>query len=164
MVFFVSTVGFTDIAVSFDTRHSNTSSRFVRFDWSSNGGGTWNNGNVFEATSGGDTWYNGRASGLLPAAASNNAAFAFRMVQVFAPGTSAAPATSTSTYAGSGTLRWDVTVTGITPAPQIGLAGLAAASPPRICGQFPSTRCQSTRPTWGRPRAFLCRVIRHPAA
>jgi len=64
------------------------------------------------------------------AGVANNANFGFRIVSIFAPGTSAyAASNSGSTYAG-GTLRYDmVTVTGVIPAPGavalLGLAGLA---------------------------------------
>lgn len=112
--FAVSTVGFSNIKVSFDTRHSNTSSKYVRLDYSLNGGGTWNNSTVF-AAAGGDTWSNGRAVDLSSiAAAANNANFLVRMVTVFGPAGGAYEASNpTGTYSSAGTLRWDmVTVTG----------------------------------------------------
>jgi hypothetical protein len=129
--FDVSTLGFTNIVITFDTRHSNTSSAWVALDWSADGGATWTNAGAFQANAG-DTWFNGRTSGVLPAAASNNASFAFRMTTIFAPGAAAYVASNpASTYATTGTLRWDmVTVTGI-PTPGsialLGVAGLIAA-------------------------------------
>jgi len=117
--FNVSTVGFFDIAVSWDQRHSNTSSRFVQFQYSLDGVDFSSDGlagdGIFFAGLGGDTWYNGRSVSLAGiAGASNNANFAFRIVAIFAPGTSGYVAsTETSTWAGSGTLRLDmVTVSG----------------------------------------------------
>ncbi|MFM9058581.1 MAG: PEP-CTERM sorting domain-containing protein [Planctomycetaceae bacterium] len=134
--FNVSTVGFYDISVSWDTRHSNTSSRFVQFQYSLDGTTFSSSGllgdGIFSADLGGDAWYNGRTVSLAGiASASNNASFAFRIVAIFAPGTSGYVATTgTSTWAGSGTLRHDmVTVSGVVPAPGalavLGLAGLA---------------------------------------
>ena len=84
---------------------------------------------IFIAGLGGDTWYNGRAVSLAGiAGVADNASFAFRIVAVFAPGTSGYVAsTETSTWAGPGTLRLDmVTVMGTVPAPGA-LAVLAMA-------------------------------------
>lgn len=134
--FNVSTVGYEDIFVVWDQRHSNTSSRFAQLQYSLDGV-TFNDfGSAFEATAGGDTWYNGRSVDLSSiAGADNNANFAVRIVAVFAPSTSAyAASTTSSSYAGSGTWRFDmVTVSGTAlPAPGafalLGLAGLTAAS------------------------------------
>lgn len=127
--FAVSTLGYTDIWVSFDTRNSNTSSRWVRFDYSADGGTNWvlgtaGAGSIFEGTAG-DTWFNNRMVDLSSVTAvENNANFQFRMVAIFGP--QAGPyvdgenytqywaANATSTYAPSGTLRWDmVTVKGV---------------------------------------------------
>ena len=113
--FAVSTVGFDAIIVTFDTRHSNTSSRFVGLDYTLDGGATWTSFQTYEATLGGDKWHNDRTADLSGVGgASNNASFGVRMVTVFAPGTSGYVAsTSTATYAGTGTLRYDmVTVNG----------------------------------------------------
>jgi hypothetical protein len=114
--FNVSTVGYTDIGFEFDQRHSNTSSRFVQVQYSTDGI-VFNDLTSFEATLGGDTWYNGRTvslSGL--AGVDNNANFALRIVAMFAPGTSAyAPSRPepASIYGTSGTWRFDmVQVTG----------------------------------------------------
>jgi hypothetical protein len=136
--FNVSTAGFFDISVSWDTRHSNTSSRFVQFQYSLDGVNFSSKNladeGIFVADVGGDTWYNGRTVSLDGiAGASNNANFAFRIVAIFAPGTSEYLATtSTSTWAGTGTLRYDmVTVMGVVPAPGVvatlALAGLVGS-------------------------------------
>lgn len=131
--FAVSTAGFQNIQVRFDTRHSNTSSRFVRFDYSANGGTDWVESTVFEAVNGGDTWYNNRSIDLSSIAAVNdNANFRFRMVTVFAPGSSAYAASSpTGTYATTGTLRWDAVTVSAEPVPEpgtIAALGLGAAA------------------------------------
>ena len=133
--FQVGTLGLYDIGVSFDVRHSNTSSRFVQFQYSLDGtsfsSNDLANDGIFEASLGGDTWYNLRSVNLAGiSGASNNANFAFRIVAIFAPGTSGYVAsTATSTWAGTGTLRFDmVTVTGVVPAPgaiaTLAIAGL----------------------------------------
>jgi MYXO-CTERM domain-containing protein len=137
VAFAVSTVGFQNITISVDNRHSNTSSKYVQIQYSLDGlnftsAGLSGNG-IFSASTGGDTWYNGRSVDLSAiAGASNNANFAFRVVTVFAPGTNAYEAsTSGASYAGTGTLRFDmVTVNGVVPAPGamalLGLGALAA--------------------------------------
>ncbi|MBX3358876.1 MAG: lamin tail domain-containing protein [Phycisphaeraceae bacterium] len=132
--FAVSTVGFTNIVVTWDHRHSNTSSRFSQFMYSTDGV-NFIAGPVFEAT-GGDTWFNGRTADLSAVpAASNNPNFKFRIVAVFDPGLGSlySAATATSTYAGGGTNRFDmVTVSGMgsSPTPP---TGSGAAQPGAIC-------------------------------
>lgn len=118
--FAVSTVGYEDILIGFDTRHSNTSSRFVRLDYSADGGSNWTSGNTYEAVTGGDTWYNVRLADLsADTTADNNANFVVRMVTVFGPAGGYAASTSTATYAPTGTLRWDmVTVKGTAIVPE----------------------------------------------
>ncbi len=116
IVFSVNTVGFTGISVIFDTRHSNSSSKHVSFEYSSTGtGGPWTNAAYFTADLGGDTWYNTRTVDLSGVSAlGNNANAAFRVVTVFentaiGSGVSAYVAsTTTSTYATTGTLRYDM--------------------------------------------------------
>ncbi|MFO0782794.1 MAG: hypothetical protein U0636_03830 [Phycisphaerales bacterium] len=130
--FNVSTVGYDSIVITWDQRHSNTSSRWVQLQYSLDGvnftaAGLAGDG-LFQGTSG-DTWFNGRSVDLSSiAGAANNANFAFRIVAVFAPNTNAyAPSTSTSSYATSGTWRFDmVTLSGnVVPAP--GALALLAA-------------------------------------
>lgn len=136
--FNVSTVGYENIIVSWDQRHSNTSSRYLQLQYSLDGSsfsaaGLLNDG-IFEGTAG-DTWFNNRTVDLSTiVGASNNANFAVRIVAIFAPTTSAyAASNSTGTYAASGTWRFDmVTVSGTAvPAPGafalLGVAGLTAA-------------------------------------
>ena len=115
--FNVSTVGFEDILVSYDLRHSNTSSRYELFQYSLDGT-NFVDFALFDGNAG-DTWFNNRTVDLSPiTGADNNASFAFRVVAAFAPGTSAnAASTSTATYAGTGTWRFDmVTASGATVA------------------------------------------------
>lgn len=118
--FLSSTVGFTNIQVMFDTRHSNTSSRFISLDYTLDGGTTWSAFQTYEATNGGDVWYNGRSADLSSvASANNNANFGVRMVSVFAPTTSAYTAsTATATYASTGTLRYDMVTLSGTAVPE----------------------------------------------
>lgn len=136
--FNVSTAGYFDVSVSWDQRHSNTSSRYVQFQYSIDGtsfssAGLADDG-MFVAGLGGDTWYNGRAVNLTGiAGVADNASFAFRIVAVFAPGSSGYVAsTETATWAGTGTLRLDmVTVMGTVPAPGavavLAMAGLVGS-------------------------------------
>jgi hypothetical protein len=117
--FNVSTLGFEDIVVSWDQRHSNTSSRYVQFQYSTDGTTFTDFGSPFDGNAG-DTWFNGRnvnLSSLL--SVDNNASFAFRILATFAPGTSGYVASNSSNnYATTGTWRFDmVTVAGTAIAP-----------------------------------------------
>jgi len=129
--FNVSTVGFSSIVVSWDQRHSNSSSRFAQFQYSTDGTTFTNFGAAFVGTAG-DTWFNNRSVDLSTiTAAENNANFAFRIVASFDPlGTGYVASTTGTTYGPTGTYRFDmVTVTSI-PTPSaaalLGLGGLAA--------------------------------------
>lgn len=121
--FDVSTVGFQNIVVTWDNRHSNTSSKFVRFEYTTDGS-TFStagvaNGGVFEASAG-DTWFNTRSVDLSSiVGVANNASFGFRVVSIFAPGTSAyATSNPGSSYGTAGTFRFDmVTINGVIPSP-----------------------------------------------
>lgn len=132
-----STLGYQNIIVSWDQRHSNTSSRFVQFQYSLDGSTFTSAGlagdGIFTGASG-DTWFNNRTvdlSGI--AGAANNANFAFRIVAIFDPaGNSYVASNGGSSYAASGTWRFDmVTINGsAVPAPgaiaMLGLAGVAS--------------------------------------
>lgn len=116
--FNVSTLGFQNIMVSYDLRHSNTSSRYEQFQYSLNGTSFIDlalfDGNL------GDTWFNNRTVDLSAiSGANNNANFAFRVVSAYAPSTSSYAASSpTGTYGAAGTWRFDmVTVSGTATAP-----------------------------------------------
>ena len=113
VAFNVSTLGYENIVVGYDLRHSNTSSRYEQVQYSLDGL-TFNDVALFSGNAG-DTWFNSRSIDLSSiSGAANNANFAFRVVGAFAPDTSAyAAANSASTYAGTGTWRFDmVTVNG----------------------------------------------------
>lgn len=130
----VSTVGQTDISVSYDLRHSNTSSRFEQFQYSIDGTnfittGLPNNG-VFTGGAG-DTWFNNRFIDLSAIdAVENNPNFAFRIASVFDPaGSDYVASNPTGTYAASGTWRFDMVTVNTGPVPEPASAaviGLAA--------------------------------------
>lgn len=127
--FNVSTVGFNLVSVSWDQRLSNTAARSAQFQYSLNGTLFSDFGSVYSGSPG-DAWYNNRVVDLSSVAGvGNNPNFAFRIVSTFEPSTSTyAPATPASTYATTGTWRFDqVTVTAV-PEPgtyALLLAGLA---------------------------------------
>ena len=127
--FNASTAGFQDVVITFDWRTSNTGSDLLRVDYTTDGGTTWTNGPIFNSV-GGDSWNQAQTLDLTAvAAASNNAAFGFRFVQVVdaASGRFVA-ANPTSTYAATGTWRFDmVTVNGnLIPTPgSVALTGIA---------------------------------------
>ncbi|MBC8108503.1 MAG: PEP-CTERM sorting domain-containing protein [Anaerolineae bacterium] len=132
----VNTTGQTDISVSYDLRHSNTSSRFEQFQYSIDGTnfittGLPDNGVFAGAT--GDTWFNNRFIDLSAIdSVENNANFAFRIVSIFDPaGTNYVASNTASTYAASGTWRFDMVTVNTGPVPEptsvaaIGLAAIA---------------------------------------
>jgi hypothetical protein len=130
----VSTAGYSNIMVKFDQRHSNTSSRYAQFQYSTNGTTFTDFGSLLDASAGGDTWYNNRSLDLssIPGV-SNLTTFAFRVVAAFAPSTTAyAASTTTSSYATTGTWRFDmVTVSGdpiVTAVPVPGSFALLATA------------------------------------
>ncbi|MCS6775102.1 MAG: hypothetical protein RMJ43_16070 [Chloroherpetonaceae bacterium] len=116
--FRVSTVGFSRIGVQWDQRHSNTASRFVQFQYSIDGVNFTALPTLFVGNAG-DTWFNNRfvdLSGI--AGVNNNPNFAFRIVSVFEPSTSAYRASNpASTYATTGTWRFDMVRVGVVPGP-----------------------------------------------
>jgi hypothetical protein len=128
--FAVSTVGFADVVVTFDLRHSGTSSRYEQFQYTLDGV-NYVDFALFSNTVT-DSWNTRSVDLSAIAGADNNANFAFRVVSAFAPGTSAYQATGTGSYATTGTWRFDgVTVTAVTAVPEPGtyamlLAGLAS--------------------------------------
>jgi hypothetical protein len=114
--FAVSTLGFKDVVISYDLRHSNTSSRYEQVQYSLDGTNFLDiaqfDGNA------GDTWFNNRSVDLSAiAGVNNNANFAFRVVTAFAPSTSVYAASS-STYAGTGTWRFDMATVQAAPVPE----------------------------------------------
>jgi MYXO-CTERM domain-containing protein len=129
--FAVSTAGFENVIITFGLRTSNASSKYAQLQYSTNGTTFADFGNVIESA-GGDAWNLISRDFSSLTTTDNNSTFAFRVVSVFAPGTSAyAAARSTSSYSG-GTYGFDlVTVNGTAiPSPGavalLGLAGLVA--------------------------------------
>lgn len=119
--FNVSTLGFQDVVVTWDQRHSNSSSRFVQFQYTTDGSSWTDFGGLFEGTTG-DTWFNNRTVNLSSVSGvNNNANFGFRIVAAFDPATNqyvASNAPSTN-YASTGTWRFDmVTINGISAVPE----------------------------------------------
>lgn len=118
--FMVSTVGLTGISISYDLRHSNTSSRYEQVQYTLDGT-NFTDLITFDANTGGDKWYTGRTADLSSIlGANNNPNFGFRVVSTFAPGTTSYAATTTgSNYATTGTWRFDmVTVNAVTAVPE----------------------------------------------
>ena len=129
--FAVSTTGFENVIITFGLRNSNTSSKYAQLQYSTNGTTFVDFGSVIEGV--GDQWTSVSRDLSSLTTTDNNSTFAFRVVSVFAPGTSAYAAAKTgSTYAATGTFGFDlVTVNGTAiPSPGavalIGLAGLVA--------------------------------------
>ncbi|WP_428423363.1 PEP-CTERM sorting domain-containing protein [Methylibium sp.] len=108
--FNVSTVGLQNISIGYDLRHSNTSSQYEQVQYSLDGTNYVDVASPFQGNSG-DTWFNGRSVDLSSiAGVNNNASFAFRIVSAFSPTTGAyvPSAPSGSSYAGTGTWRFDM--------------------------------------------------------
>ena len=128
--FAVSTTGFENVVITFGLRTSNTASKYAQLQYSTNGTTFADFGNVIESA-GGDMWNSVSRDFSSLTTTDNNSTFAFRVVSVFAPSTSAYAAAGT-TYAVTGTVGFDlVTVNGTAiPSPGavalLGLAGLVA--------------------------------------
>lgn len=130
--FALSTVGYINIVVTWDLRFSNTSNRFYQFQYtldSSQALPTWNVFQTYENVGGGDFWANNNSADLSAIlGANNNPNFAFRIVSVFGPGGAYVASNPTSTYATSGTWRFDMVT--VVPAPGaaalLGVGGLIA--------------------------------------
>jgi hypothetical protein len=115
----VPTTGYQNIVVKFDVRWSNTASKFLAVEYTTDGGVTWTRRQVLQALRG-DSWHgNTNASGGYGAlveldlsadsAVNNNAQFAFRVVTIFDPETNQyTAAQSGSNYTTRGTLRYDL--------------------------------------------------------
>jgi hypothetical protein len=115
--YLVSTVGYEDIVISYDLRHSNTSSRYEAVQYTLDGT-TWIDAGTRDGNAG-DAWFNGRTFDLSGVTgADNNASFGFRVVATFAPGTSGYLSSNpASSYATSGTWRFDMVTVSANPAP-----------------------------------------------
>jgi len=116
--FLVSTLGYTNISLSYDLRHSNTSSRYERVQYTVDGS-NWVNIALFDGNAG-DTWFNNRTvdlSGI--AGVADNANFGVRIVASF--GLTAGlyvPSNSASAYAPTGTWRFDMVTINATLVPE----------------------------------------------
>ena len=141
IVFNTPTTGYMNITVQFDVRWSNTASKYLRFQYTTDGT-SWINGPQLVA-GGGDQWYSqgpGAGSRFLVdftgiTAVDDNANFAFRILAEFAPGENnyhGARDGNADGYRTGGTVRYDlVEVRGeVVPEPAsmlalgAGLAGL----------------------------------------
>ncbi len=85
--FFTSTVGYSNVELSFDHRASGTASRWAQVDYTLNGGtdwqvGFWNNGGGLSPH---DTFYSFNVDFSSVAGANNNADFGVRIVSIFSP-------------------------------------------------------------------------------
>jgi hypothetical protein len=109
--FNVATTNFTGIKITWDQRHSNTSSRGVEFFYSTDGTNFTSFGSVANATNG-DTWFNSRSIDLSSiTGVNNNSNFAFRILQRATSGSNYQPSNNSSSYAGGGsggTWRFDM--------------------------------------------------------
>ncbi|MFN7088051.1 MAG: PEP-CTERM sorting domain-containing protein [Burkholderiales bacterium] len=116
--FNVSTVGFNNVVINYDLRHSNTSSRYEQFQYSTDGV-NFVDFAQFDGNAG-DTWFNGRSVDLSGVASvNNNANFAFRVVSTFAPSTTGYVASNpSSSYSTSGTWRFDMVTVNAAPVPE----------------------------------------------
>jgi hypothetical protein len=122
------------ITVTWSQRHSSSSSRWTRFEYTLDGttftsAGLPNEG-LLEADTGGDQWINDRSMDLSKVSGiAGNANFAFRIVSVFAPGTETyVPTGSVSNYSTSGTMRFDLVTVNAVHLPGPGTASLLGAA------------------------------------
>lgn len=131
--FLVDTTGFGDVLVRWDQRLSNTTSRYTQFQYTTDGTTFVDAASGLFTGAAGDTWYNNRSvdlSGI--AGTANNANFGFRIVAAFAPTSSGyVAATTGSSYATTGTNRFDMVTVNVTAVPEpesyaLMLAGLGA--------------------------------------
>jgi hypothetical protein len=117
IVFNTPTTGYMNITVQFDVRWSNTASKYLRFQYTTDGT-TWINGPQLVA-GGGDQWYSqgpGAGSRFLVdftgfTAVDNNPSFAFRILAEFAPGENnyyGARDGNAAGYRTTGTVRYDL--------------------------------------------------------
>lgn len=116
--FDVSTVGFEDIVITYDLRHSNTSSRYEQVQYSLDGI-SFIDIATFDGNAG-DTWFKGRSVDLSGISGANdNPSFAFRVVATFAPGSNAySAANAGSNYGTTGSWRFDMVTVSAAPVPE----------------------------------------------
>lgn len=132
--FAVSTFGYQNIIVSWAHRHSNTSANTKVLQYTTDGT-TWTDAQTYSftpaATGTGDTWFYHSFDFSSVAGVSNNTDFAVRVVAAFDSSTGNYRASrSTSSYAATGTYRFDdVTFEGtaIPTSGSLALAGMGLA-------------------------------------
>ena len=131
--FLSSTLGYEDIVITLDLRKSNTASRYLQFQYTTDGAG-WNDfGGVLDQNDG-EFWFNNNVfdlSGI--GAVENNSNFGFRMVAALSPAGGYLASEPGSTFGSTGTIRYDmVTMNGATqsaPVPEPGsMAALGIAA------------------------------------
>ncbi|MDM7461529.1 MAG: hypothetical protein P3X24_007790 [bacterium] len=116
----VPTTGYENITIKFDVRWSNTASKYLAVEYTTDGGSTWTRVRQLEAKRG-DRWHseadpNGYGELVQidlsnNAAVNNNSGFAFRVVTIFDPnlGNAYSPARQPDReYSSQGTLRYDL--------------------------------------------------------
>lgn len=111
------TTGYRQIQVRWDSRATNTASRYLRFQYTVNGT-DWTDGQLLSTTT--PSWQTGQSIDLTSVqGAADNPNFGFRFVAEFAPDKSTyAPVVQGSTYYPTGIVYYDMaTVTGIVPEP-----------------------------------------------
>ncbi len=126
-----STAGFENIIVTFDSRHSNTASRYLQFQYTTDGA-TWVDFGTTLDHNAGAAWFNVDTFNLSSVSGvNNNAAFGFRVVAAFGPAGSYVASNDGSNFGAAGTIRYDMlTVSGsVVPEPAtmaaLGLGTLA---------------------------------------
>jgi len=154
-----STLGFTNVSVRWDNRHSSSYSRYIQAFISTNGGTSYTPGPIFEGTAGGDAWTNDRMWDLSGIAAANNAAdVRIRIASAFNPSawtTQSAtinppiayaansayqPATLTAVYGlGGNTSRYDLFTVRGDAASATPISATANAVPGAVCNTGGST-------------------------
>ena len=139
----VSTVGKTDIFLTFDQRPSNTSPKRTTVFYSTNGGGNWTEFGYYDAPTG-DSYFSRSYDFSTITALNNNANARFRLVAAFsnAANTSYQAATSSSTYSSTnGKWRFDVVTvrsgSGVTVPP--GTPNRATEQNPAVIGNVNGT-------------------------
>lgn len=134
VMFQVTAPAGSGVTISWSQRHSSSSSRWMRFEYTLDGTSFTSDGlpndGLLEASAGADTWMNDRSMDLSKVSGiAGNPNFAFRIMSVFAPGSDRyVPAGSTSTYSPLGSIRFDLVTVSATHLPGPGTASLLGAA------------------------------------